>query len=204
MSVSLVSSPLAPLARFLAAPDAPRGDHPLEPAATLAVGIVGAGLFAGALAVAVASGAPATPGGSPPYELVPAFLVSVPLAQLLCFPPLYLWATLRGQSVAPIRMASVATAGPGALGAWLGAASPVFLLYSLTGPVGEGRAFDVPLLATLLLALAVFAAGLLVGARNAVRAGANAGLSVPGPLARLAHYAVVLWTTAILVVHLSR
>ena len=204
MSVSLVSSPLAPLARFLAAPDAPRGDHPLEPAATLAVGIVGAGLFAGALAFAASSGAPDAPGGRPPYELVPAFLVSVPLAQLLCFPPLYLWATLRGQSVAPIRMASVATAGPGALGAWLGAASPVFLLYSLTGPVGEGRAFDVPLVATLLLALAVFAAGLLVGARNAVRAGANAGLGVPGPLARLAHYAVVLWTTAILVVHLSR
>ncbi len=205
MSASLVSSPvLAPFVRFLTAPDAPRGEHPLEPAATLAAGMAGVGLFAGALAWAIQSAEVVGMGGDgAPLQVVPAFLVSVPLAQLLCFPPLYLWATMRGKTVSPVRMAAAAAAGPGALGAWLGASAPIFLLYALSGPVGLERSQDMPLVAILFLAFLVVSVGLFLGARNAVRAGANVGLEVPGPLVRLAHYAVVLWTTAILVIHLS-
>ncbi len=197
-----LSSPLAPLGRFLAAPDAPSGEHPVEPAATLAVGMVGAGLFGGAASWALSSVSLGGGSDGDPLTLIPAFLLGVPLAQLLCFPPLYLWSTLRGVLVSPVRMASAATAGPGAMGAFLGATAPVFLLYGLAAPPHEEWSLA-PLATGLLIVLTVLVS-LFIGARNAVRAGENVGLRSPGALVRLAHYAVVLWTTAILVLYLSR
>lgn len=202
MKGSFASSPaLAPVARFLAAPDAPGDGSPLEPAAALATGMVGTALFGGALAWAVGSGGLSGEGSG--MSLLPAFLVGVPLAQLLCFPPLFLWTTLRGATVPPLKLATVAAAGPGALGAWLGATAPVFLLYSLSGPVAEGRWESLPAIAVGLLGLGAAAAGLFVGARNAVRAGRHAGAGMPGAMALLSHYAFVLWTTAILVARLA-
>ena len=203
MDVSLASSPvLAPFVRFLSAPDAPRGVVASEPAAALAVGMLGTGLFAGALGWALDAGLTDGGGGSP-LSVVPAFLVGVPLAQVLCFPPLLLWSTLRGQSVPPLRLAAVATAGPGALGLWLGATAPIFLLYGLTGAAPEGIDRHLPLIAIGLLAVATTMVGVWVGALNALRAGRALRMEAPGGLGRLLHYVTVLWTTAILVYRLS-
>lgn len=197
------SSVLAPVQGFLLAPDAPSDNHPMGPAAALAVSMAGVGVFGAALVGAVTGLDLEAVQGSGLERVIPAFLVGVPLAQLLCFPPLYLWSTLQGQRVPPLRLAAAVTAGPGAMGAWMGAASPLFLLYALSGPVGEGRSSDLPSIAVLLLGLAVAGTALLAGARNAVRAGASLGLEAPGAVARLAHFVVVLWTTLILVIRLS-
>ena len=203
MDGTLASSPvLAPFVRFLSAPDAPRGVSATEPAAALAAGMLGTGFFAGALTWALGSGLSGADEGVS-LSVVPAFLVGVPLAQVLCFPPLMLWATLRGQSVPPLRLAAVATAGPGALGLWLGATAPVFLLYGLTGAAPDGIDRHLPVVAIGLLAAGTVMVGVWVGALNALRAGLAVRMEAPGGLARLIHYVIVLWTTAILVYRLS-
>lgn len=203
MDGSLASSPvLAPFVRFLSAPDAPRGDSAVEPATALAVGMLGTGAFGLALGFALETGI-SQEDPVRTLSVVPAFLVGVPLAQVLCFPPLLLWATLRGQSVPPIRLAAAATAGPAALGLWLGATAPIFLLYALTGDAPVGIDSHLPVVAIMLLAVLTVMVGLWIGAWNALRAGLALGLEAPGGLARLMHYAIVLWTTAILVFRLS-
>lgn len=193
---------LSPFSRFLAAPDAavpPEGPvSPLAPAVALATGVVGTCLFAGALLWA-------TGGSSGDAGLrLPAFLLSVPLAQVLCFPPLYLWTALRGVSVDPLRLAGAAAAGPGAVGAWLGSVAPIFLLYGLTGPAPAGREWDsLGQVAIGLLGVACVLAGLFIGARNAVRSGAQARLPVPGAFVLVAHFFATTWTTLVLVARLG-
>ena len=132
----------------------------------------------------------------------PAFLLALPMAQLLCFPPLYLRGILAGKALSPIRLATVVAAGPGAAGAWLGAVSPVFLLYALGGPDAVGRE-GLARFAVALLAVGTVLLALWMGARNLLRARRAAGLDAPGALTLLAHYAVAGWTTAILYHHLS-
>lgn len=195
------SSVLEPVQTFLLAPDAPEARSPLGPAAALATAMAGATIFGATFLWAAGGGA--GDGAGDAMSVLPAFLVSVPLAQVLCFPPLYLWTTLRGQRVPALTLAAAVTAGPGALGAWLGSAAPVFALYALSGPVGLGRSTELPTVAVFLLGFATVAAALFMGARNAVRVGASLGLEAPGALARLGHFFAVLWTTLILVIRLS-
>ena len=194
-------SVLDPVQQFLDAPDAPEVRGPMGPAAALATAMAGATLFGASCLWATGGGG--AEGQDHALSALPAFLVGVPLAQVLCFPPLYLWTTLKGHRVPPLRLAAAVTAGPAALGAWLGSVAPVFLLYGLSGPVGAGRSAELPSIAVGLLGLACTLAALFVGARNAVRAGRHLQLEAPGAFAQLGHYAAVLWTTLILVVRLS-
>ncbi len=198
---ALFPSILDPVQQFLDAPDAPLVRGPMGPAAALATAMAGATLFGASLMWAMGGGG--AEGHDHALSALPAFLLGVPLAQVLCFPPLYLWTTLKGHRVPPLRLAAAVTAGPAALGAWLGSVAPVFLLYGLSGPVGYGRSAALPTVAVGLLAGACVLAALFVGARNAVRAGRFLELESPGAMARLGHYVAVLWTTLILVVRLS-
>lgn len=194
---------LSPFSRFLAAPEgfveAEGPASPQAPAVALATGVVGSCLFAGALLWAISGG-----GGQHAVERLPAFLLSVPLAQVFCFPPLYLWTALRGARVDPLRLAGVAAAGPGAVGAWLGSVAPVFLLYGLTGPAPSDRGFSsLGEVSIGLLGAACVLAGLFIGARNAIRAGHQARLPAPGGLVLVAHFLATTWTTLVLVARLA-
>lgn len=204
MAESALSTPvLEPFLAFLEAPDA-SASHPtpLRAAAALGLGVAGAAAFAATVGAALYDPTRVEIGGGEVATAVPAFLLALPLAQLLCFPPLFLMGILRGKAISPIRLATVVAAGPGAAGAWLGSVVPVFLLYTLSGPDAEGRhglgAFAIGLLAVATGLLAVW-----TGARNLLRARRAADLGAPGPMALLAHYVVAGWTTIILFLHLN-
>lgn len=199
MSPATVAPPLAPLTRFLRAPDAPEEGgalSPLQPAAALTIALVGTGVCGAAFGLALDAGA------GDGLARLPAFALSLPLAWLLCFPPLLLWTALRGAPIEPLRLAAAASAGPGAVGAWLGAAAPVALLFTLSAPRADAMV-DLPAIAIGLFAFGLGALALGAGARNAVRAGLSLRLRAPGSFFLLCHYGLVLWTAAILFFRLS-
>lgn len=186
------ASPLSFAAReWLSAPDAVIPlDRPIEPlglAVTTALGLVGAGTFFGLVGAALATG---QRGGDLEWWTLPAV---PPLAALLTFPPLYLVTALQGRPAGTLTLAAVASSGPTVVGAWLGAASPLLLLYVLTGEIDT--AFY--LLAWLILLFAV-AAGAAASVRNSLRAGPSA----PGVLTTLLHYALTGFTVLVLCAHL--
>lgn len=202
ISTAADSGALTPVLRFLNAPDAPvepaRPSSPWVAAGALATGLLGAGAFA----VCWLGALDADPGEGVAHA--PAFLLALPVAQLLCFPPLYLMAALRGARVDALKLAAVVSAGPGAVGAWLGALAPPMLLYSLSGPPAvAGTSRETVQGAIFLIGAAALALGGLAGARNVLRAARNARLAAPGPLALLAHYAVAGWTTLVLIARLA-
>ena len=190
---------MAPLTRFLRAPDAPEEGgalSPTHPAAALTIALLGTGVCGAAFALALDAGA------GDGLARMPAFALSLPLAWLLCFPPLLLWTALRGAPIEPLRLAAAASAGLGAVGAWLGAAAPVALLFTLSADRAVGFP-ELPDIAIVLFGLGLGALALGAGARNAVRAGLSLRLRAPGSFFLLCHYGLVLWTAAILFFRLS-
>lgn len=165
---------------------------PVAVAASTAVGLAGASAF---LAVHAARVAPYTAG---PWtenlgEVLP--LVAVPpLAAVLSVPPLFLLTALRGRAPGLLRLLAVAAAGPSAAGAFLGAATPLSILFALTGGGPPGALL---LLGVLLALLAV-----VVGGWAAACAATDAGPQSPGLLVALGHYAFTLWAGLVLTVHL--
>lgn len=193
---------LEPFAAFLSAPDAMGATEsvsPVTPAAALAVALGGSALFTAAMAAG--AGGVSAENAVDGLSRAPALLMAVPLAQLLCFPPLFLISTLRGRTTSPLRLGALAVAGQAAAGAVLGAAAPVIAMFSLSGPSHRGE--GVPELAVLLLGVGVVMAAFLMGARNTLRASSSAGDASPGGFTLLAHYFVSAWTSAILLYHLA-
>jgi hypothetical protein len=178
---------------WLAAPDAVIPlDRPVEPlglAVTAALGLAGCGSFAALLGAGMQLAGVGAAGGLAWWSL-PAV---PPLAALLTFPPLYLVTALQGRPAGSLVLAAAASSGPVAVGAWLGAASPLVLLYLLTGEI-DGGFF---LLCALSLCGAV-AAGAAAAVRNTLRGGPAA----PGALTILAHYGLTVFTVAVLCAHL--
>jgi hypothetical protein len=182
-------------AAFLARPDAilpPDGAvRPLDLAVRTAVGLGGAAIFCGVLAAGIASAGPERAGrlGASLLRLAAV----PPAAALLSFPPLVLMAALQGRETGLVRLAGVAAGGPAAAGIWMGAASPVLMLFVLTGSVDA--AFG-------LLSLAIAGVSVLAGAIGAVRNARRAGDTAPGAFTVLGHYGLFGWTAFVLALHL--
>ena len=194
--MSLPTRPRGAAAAFLARPDAvlpPDGVvRPLDLAVRTAVGLGGAGIFCAVLALGIAS---AGPEGAGRLAASLLRLAAVPpAAALLSFPPLVLMAALQGRETGLVRLAGVAAGGPAAAGIWMGAASPVLILFVLTGSVDA--AFG-------LLSLAIAGVSVLAGAIGAVRNARRAGDTAPGAFTVLGHYGLFGWTAFVLALHLA-
>ncbi len=194
--MSLPTRPGGAAAAFLARPDAvlpPDGAvRPLDLAVRTAVGLGGAAIFCVVLAAGLAS-AGREGAGSLGASLLRLAAVP-PAAALLGFPPLVLMAALQGRETGLVRLAGVAAGGPAAAGIWMGAASPVLMLFVLTGSVDA--AFG-------LLSLAIAGVSVLGGAIGAVRNARRAGDTAPGALTVLGHYGLFGWTAFVLALHLA-
>lgn len=183
------------LAAFLSQPDAvlPAAGPPLPRAVAVrtAAGLAGAALFVATFAIGIATAA----HGPDADELARLLRLAAvpPVAAALAFPPLVLVTALRGREVGLLRLAGVAAGGPTIAGLWAGAASPVLLLYALTGEIGTAFA---------LLTAGIGFVAAIAGAIGAVRNARRAGDANPGPAVVLAHYALFGWTALILVAHL--
>ncbi len=178
----------AVLGSALSSPDIVLPDEgspdPLRLAGSAALGLAGAAIF---LAITAVGGGV---GSSNPLTLAAV----PPLAAMLAFPPLYLLTNIRGRSPGLLRLLGVAIAGPSIAGVTLGAASPLLLLFALTGEI------DVAFRA--LVALLAFGA-VAAGAFGAIGNARRAGPSAPGMFIILGHYAFTLWTAGALALHLA-
>jgi len=192
------TSATAELIATLAHPDGPleedRPPRPLRVAAATAIGLGGAGAF---LAVGALGLAAATPVDGGAVGGAAASLVAVPpLTFLLSVPPLYLATALRGRAPGLLRLMALGSAGPTAAGTWLGATTPLLLLYLMTGGQSD--------VAFVLLGLLLGAMAVAAGVWGAARASRRAGPQSPGLAVALGHYGFSLWTMLVLSIHLVR
>lgn len=170
-----------------------RPPAPLAVAAGAALGLGGAAAFA----VVVGLGRSTILGGGGSGDLLSDLLALAavpPVAALLTLPPLYLVTALRGRAPGLARLFALAASGPAMAGTWLGAGTPLLLLYLLTGG-DTGLSFGV---LGLLVGLLGVAAGLWSAARTARRAGPQS----PGPLVMALHFCFTLWTGLVLALNL--
>lgn len=188
----------AELVATLSHPDGPLEDgvspRPLRVAAATAIGLAGAGAF---LVVGSFGLASATPVEGAAVGTAAVSLVAVPpLTFLLSVPPLYLATALRGRAPGLLRLMAVGSAGPTAAGTWLGATTPLLLLYLMTGGQSD--------VAFVLLGLLLGAMAVAAGAWGAIGASRRAGPHSPGLAVVLGHYGFSLWTVLVLAIHLVR
>jgi hypothetical protein len=193
MSTALAPAGLTAAARsYLATPDAVvplDGEvRPLRLAVSTALGLAGTGAFLGILGAGMAMVQEGSAGGS-----WWAAVAVPPVVAALSLPPLYLATVLQGRAPDTLRLCAVAAAGPTVAGAWLAAASPLLLLFLLTGEL------DV---AFFLLGFATLLGAGAMGAGAAVRNASRAGSGVPNLPTVLVHYAFTAWTAAVVALHL--
>lgn len=194
--MSVPSSPVGVhLSSFLAAPDvvlpAEGAPSSLRLATSAAVGLVGMGAFGAVVGLGMAQVPDASL--SDPLAILRLPLTPV-LAVVLSFPPLYLVSTLMGRTPGLLRLVALGISGLTVAGVVLGAASPLLLLYALTGAID---------FAFVLLALGFGLLATWAGARATLANRLRAGDDAPGRLVLLAHYAITLWTCLVLSFHLA-
>ena len=192
MSLSLAGPTRAAILSHIERPDLVVDEHgqtsPLALAAATSIGLTGVGVFTALLILS----ADIRFSGRAVAEIL-SLLSVPPLTALLTFPPFYLACALRQRAANLQTLLAIACSGPLIAGTTLGAASPLVLLYLLTGDLNIGFY----LLVLGLMGLAVLLGG--IGARqNAKRTGA----SDPGHLIVIAHYLLTLWTALVLSAHL--
>jgi hypothetical protein len=121
-------------------------------------------------------------------------LVALPLAMLICFPPLVLATGLRGRQPDLLSLGALTVSGPVSSGLWLGSLSPLVILYGLTGEANA--AFG-------LLVFCSWVTALFFGWRAVVQNARDLGESGPGVVIALIHGAFMGWTTLILAAQLA-
>jgi hypothetical protein len=157
-----------------------RQGGPLELARYSALGLAGLLLFNTVVGMVVSGPA----GGT---EML--CLMAIPLAMLICFPPLVLSTGLRGRQPDLLGLGALTASGPVSSGLWLGALSPLVVLYGLTGEANAGFG---------LLVFMAWTAALAFGWRAVMQNARELGASGPGVVIALVHGAFMGWTTLIL------
>lgn len=150
---------------------------------------VAAGLALGALGAALWAGAPAMGPGAGPVGLRFGWLALPPLLFALSFPPLVLAANLSGRPPGLRGLAALALAAPAAAGASCLALSPLLGLYALTSTVSA----SVSVVHGLIGALAV-----VFGVVGATRTAEAVGAPAPPAWVVRLHAVFTLWTAAVL------
>ena len=107
-----------------------------------------------------------------------AALIAIPLAMLICFPPLVLSVGLRGRQPDLLGLGALTASGPVSSGLLLGALSPLVVLYGLTGEVNA--AFG-------LLVFMALGAAWVFGVRAVVQNARDLGEGGPGTFLALLH-----------------
>ena len=120
-------------------------------------------------------------------------LAALPLAMLICFPPLVLSTGMRGRHPDLLGLGALTASGPVSSGLWLGALSPLVILYGLTGEANA--AFG-------LLVFMSWAAAVVFGWRAVMQNAGELGESGPGVVIALIHGVFMGWTTLILAAQL--
>ena len=179
------------LTAYLRSPDVvlPDGEPtpPLPMAVAIAAGLSGMALFSSTVGIGILS------HGQRSLDW-PALMVIPPLVAVLSVPPLLLISALLGRAPGTIKVIGVAASGPTITGACLGAASPLVLLYALTGQIDASF---------VLLVMGLTLTATAAGAWGALKNSRRAGAASPGRLIVLGHYLFTLWTALVLTLHLA-
>ena len=180
---------------YLTTPDAvlplEGAPKPIPLAASIGAGLSGMALFVGAVGLGLYS--VETGGGEVGMDL-PSLMAVPPLVALLSVPPLLLFSALQGREPGLLKVIGVAASGPTITGTCLGAATPLVMLYVLTGQI-DG--------AFLLLVVGLLTMSAFAGAWGALKNARRAGPASPGSFTILAHFAFTLWTAVVLTIHLA-
>ena len=116
-------------------------------------------------------------------------LWAIPLAMLICFPPLVLFVGLRGRRPDLQGLTALTASGPVCTGLWLGTLSPLIALYGLTGEPNLGFG---------LLVVLAYVSGLAFGVRAVVQNAQALGANGPGVFVALFHAMFLAWTALVL------
>ncbi|MFT5686751.1 MAG: hypothetical protein ACI8RZ_007708 [Myxococcota bacterium] len=165
--------------------------RPIPLAASIGAGLTGMALFVGAVGLGMLS---VESGGGEVGLDLPSLMAVPPLVAVLSVPPLLLISALQGREPGLLKVIGVAASGPTITGACLGAATPLVMLYVLTGHI-DGAFF--------LLVVGLLLMSALAGAWGALKNARRAGAASPGSLTVLMHFAFTLWTTVVLTLHLA-
>ena len=168
---------------------------PLAVAAGAALGLGGAAAYAVVLGLGRSTILGGGGGSGDLLSDLVALAAVPPVAALLTLQPLYLVTALRGRAPGLARLFALAASGPAMAGTWMGAGTPLLLLYLLTGG-DTGMSFGV---LGLLVGLMGVGAGLWSSARTARRAGPQS----PVPLVMALHFCFTLWTCLVLALNLT-